>query len=53
MEDDIDINLLIQSYSQKITHLTNELIVKETIIKQLSSKIEKLEEEIESLTKEK
>ena len=52
MEEDIDINILIQSYSQKITQLTNELVIKETVIKQLSSKLESLEKELESLSKE-
>lgn len=47
MEEDIDINLLIQTYSQKITFLTNELVVKETMIKQLSSKLEQLENKLQ------
>jgi cell division protein FtsB len=51
-QEDIDINLLIQSYSQKITLLTNEVVVKETMIKQLASRVESLEEEIKNLSKE-
>lgn len=42
MQDNIDVNLLIQSFSEKITQLTNDLIIKDTIIKQLSAQIEKL-----------
>lgn len=42
MQDNIDVNLLIQSFSEKITQLTNDLIIKDTIIKQLNAHIEKL-----------
>lgn len=37
--NDIDVNLLIQTFTEKITQLSNELVIKETIIKQLTSQI--------------
>lgn len=43
MDKELDMNLLIQTFSEKITQLTNDCVVKDTIIKQLSSKIEELE----------
>lgn len=43
MQDSIDINLLIQVYNEKLNQLSTEIIIKETIIKQLSHKIEELE----------
>lgn len=42
MQDNIDVNLLLQSFSEKIVQLTNDLIIKDTIIKQLNVEIEKL-----------
>lgn len=47
MDKELDMNLLIQTFSEKITQLTNDCVVKDTIIKQLSSKIEELEKEKE------
>ena len=47
MEEDIDINILVQSYSQKISSLTNELILKDALIKQLSQKVILLENKLE------
>lgn len=37
--NDIDVNLLIQTFTEKIAQLTNELVVKETIIKQLTTQL--------------
>jgi len=43
--EDIDINLLVQTFSEKITQLINECVIKDTMIKQLSSRIDGLEKE--------
>lgn len=51
MEENIDINMLIQTFSERITALTNDIVVKDTIIKQLTAKIESLTKE-EDKTKE-
>lgn len=42
MEDNIDINLLVQSFSERIAQLTNDNIVKDTVIKQLTARIEEI-----------
>lgn len=42
MQDNLDVNLLIQSFSEKIAQLTNDLIIKDAIIKQLNSQMENL-----------
>jgi hypothetical protein len=39
---DIDVNLIIQSFQEKISQLTTELVVKEATIKQLSFQIEEI-----------
>jgi methanogenic corrinoid protein MtbC1 len=52
MQDNIDVNLLIQSFSEKITQLTNDLIIKDTIIKQLNVQIENLIEQLNENDKE-
>lgn len=42
MNQDIDVNILVQTFGEKISALMNEIVVKETLIKQLNSKIESL-----------
>lgn len=37
---DLDVNVMVATFNEKIAALTTELVVKETIIKQLSAKIE-------------
>jgi hypothetical protein len=38
--DELDVNVLIQTFNEKLTQLTTELIVKEATIKQLNTKIQ-------------
>lgn len=42
-EQNLDINIVIQSFQEKVSQLMMENIVKDATIKQLSSKIEELE----------
>lgn len=42
-EQNLDINIVIQSFQEKVSQLTMENIVKDATIKQLSSRIEELE----------
>jgi hypothetical protein len=42
MNQDIDVNILVQTFGEKISSLMNELVVKETLIKQLNAKLEAL-----------
>lgn len=37
--DELDVNILIQTFNEKLAQLTTELVVKEATIKQLDSKI--------------
>ena len=37
--DDLDINILVQTFSEKIGQLVTDLVVKEATIKQLSAKV--------------
>lgn len=38
--EDLDVNILIQTFNEKVASLTTELIVKEATIKQLNTKIQ-------------
>jgi hypothetical protein len=38
--DELDVNVLIQTFNEKLAQLTTELIVKEATIKQLNTKIQ-------------
>ena len=40
--DDLDINILVQTFSEKIGQLTTDLVVKEATIKQLNIKVTNL-----------
>jgi len=40
--DDLDVNILIQTFTEKLSQLTTDLIVKEATIKQLNIKIANL-----------
>jgi hypothetical protein len=42
MEKNLDINLIIESFQEKISQLMVELVVKEATIKQLSNEIKEL-----------
>lgn len=39
-DQNIDVNLVIQSFQERITQLTMEIVVKDATIKQLTSKLE-------------
>lgn len=41
-EQNLDINLIIQSFQEKLNQLTTELVVKEATIKQLTTQLEQL-----------
>ncbi len=43
---DIDVNVLIQVYNEKIGQLMTEIVVKDTRIKQMSAQIEALKESL-------
>lgn len=40
MDNNLDINLIIQTFQEKITQLTMELVIKEATIKQLTSQLQ-------------
>lgn len=40
MNNDLDINILIQCFNEKISQMMTEIIVKEATIKQLSGKLQ-------------
>lgn len=48
MNDDLDVNLLVQSFNEKISQLITEIVVKDATIKQLNVKIKSLASSIES-----
>lgn len=41
-ENELDVNMLIQSFTDRVSQLTNDNILKDAIIKQLTAKIEEL-----------
>lgn len=45
-ETNVDVGILIQTFSEKINQLSNDLILKEAVIKQLMLKINELEEKL-------
>lgn len=47
MQDGIDVNALVQSFSERVAQLTNDNILKDAVIRQLSAKIEELTAEKE------
>lgn len=46
-ETNIDINILIQTFSDKVNQLSNDLIVKDAIIRQLMNRIDELEKKLD------
>lgn len=50
-DQNLDINLVIQSFQEKVTQLMTENIIKDVTIKQLSSRIQELEQ-VSSMKKE-
>lgn len=51
-QENLDVNLLIESFSEKIMQLSNESVLKETTIKQLNKTIEQANIKIENLSKQ-
>jgi uncharacterized coiled-coil protein SlyX len=51
-QENLDINLLIESFSEKIMQLSNECVLKEATIKQLNKTIEQSNIKIENLSKQ-
>jgi len=52
-EQNLDINLVIQSFQEKVSQLSMEGIVKDATIKHLSSRIEELENSLSTKKEEK
>lgn len=46
--NDIDVNILVQAFNERLTALTTEVVVKEATIKQLKMEMEKMMEVIRS-----
>ncbi len=42
MNNDIDINILVQTFNEKMAQMMTEIVIKEATIKQLSAQIEQL-----------
>lgn len=47
MNDDLDVNILVQSFNERIAQLTTEVIVKDATIKQLNAKLQTLASAVE------
>jgi len=43
MENNLDVNVLVQVFNERIAQMSSDLIVKDAIIRQLTIKIEELE----------
>jgi len=44
--NDLDVNILIQTFNERLTALTTEVVIKEATIKQLKAEMEKMMEVI-------
>jgi len=51
MENNLDVNILVQVFNERIAQMSSDLIVKDTLIRQLTAKIEELESESNSSSK--
>ena len=51
MENNLDVNILVQVFNERIAQMSSDLIVKDTLIRQLTAKIEELESENNSSSK--
>jgi len=51
MENNLDVNILVQVFNERIAQMSSDLIVKDTLIRQLTAKIEELESEANSSSK--
>lgn len=47
MNDELDVNILVQTFNEKISQLMTEVIVKDATIKQLNAKISNMSSAIE------
>jgi len=46
MENNLDINLLVQNFSEKLSQLTTDLVVKDTLIQQLNKELLELKQNL-------
>ena len=53
MNEDLDVNILVQTFNERIAQLTTELIIKETTIKQLNATIAKMAGSVATTKKDK
>lgn len=51
MENNLDVNVLVQVFNERIAQMSSDLIVKDTLIRQLTAKIEELESDSGSSSK--
>jgi hypothetical protein len=51
MNEDLDVNILVQTFNEKISQMMTDLIIKETTIRQLNATIAKLAKETAKNTK--
>jgi cell shape-determining protein MreC len=49
MENNLDINLLVQNFSEKLSQFTTDLVVKDTIIQQLNKQVLELSEKLNEI----
>jgi len=42
MNNDLDINILVQTFNEKMSQMMTEIVIKEATIKQLTAQIEKM-----------
>jgi hypothetical protein len=52
-DQNLDINLIVQSFQEKINQIMTELVIKDATIKQLSIELEKIQKENVSEKKDK
>lgn len=52
IQENLDVNLLIESFSEKILQLSNENILKDATIKQLNKTIDQCNIKIDNLSKQ-
>lgn len=49
---EIEVNLIIQSFQEKISQLTTEVVIKEATIRQLTNELEKIKQSLNNNQKE-
>lgn len=50
MENNLDVNILMQTFTERIAQMSNDIIVKDAIITQFKSRIDELEKQLEELS---